>query len=219
MALKVMPNFRRDSPRDQSDRYHRRRMRKSPRKRSSMGCELVNGCETLPGRLIDVSARGLAVATDLQLPEGTTLGVVLRPRGEAAVELEAIVWHVRRLKSNHVSFRLGLILMDPPEVFSRMAVPAEREKPVREGARLSVEERARADQPTATRPKAPLRDPPFVVEQLSVYRVRLSLQSSPRTRLMTVAAASREDAKELALSHVDGGWAVLEVCDKPTGLS
>ena len=184
-----------------------------------MGCELVNGCETLPGRLIDVSARGLAVATRLQVPEGTTLGVVLRPRGEAAAELEAMVWHVRRLKSNQVSFRLGLILMDPPEGFSGIVVSGERAKRLRVGAQLLAKERARVDRLSATRPKAPLRDGSLVAERLSVFRVRLSQQSSPRTRLLTIPAASREDAKNLALSHVDGGWAVLEVCDEPAGLS
>ena len=48
-------------------------------------------------------------------------------------------------------------------------------------------------------------------DELQAFRVRVQESAGPRTRLLTLSAASEEEARALATADLDDSWAIVDV--------
>ena len=72
--------------------------RKHERMKVRFPCELTCGRDRASGTVRDLSAGGLSVQSDKPVDEGETVRVRLHPKGRPAIDIEALVWNVRRLR-------------------------------------------------------------------------------------------------------------------------
>ena len=175
-------------------------------------CDLAFGSVRASGMVMDVSAGGLSVVTDKNADQGESVFVRLHPKGHPSIEIEALVWNVRRAKkkgNGKATVRLGLVLSEAPDEFSkllksktpaRVAKPSQPAPPARQG---SPEPRPEVE------PEPVLKALPPPLENR--FRARVKQSDTNRTRMILVFAASAEDAAEKALAEVEPGWILLEI--------
>jgi len=172
--------------------------RKSERVRCRFDCEVARRSERAAGTVVDISEGGLSVQTQLEAEQGDALAVRIRHPREGALELETIVWHVRKARqrqTGEVCFFLGLVLSKAPDAY------------------LELLPRASHTAPAEPAPQVESRELPPGEEarSLHAFRVRLKARSGPRTRLLTLDAPSSDGAGSLALAELGDDWEVLEV--------
>jgi hypothetical protein len=177
--------------------------RKETRIKVRFPCDLALGRRRASGTVLDLSAGGLSVTADAKLDQGDVVFVRLHPKGRSSVDIEALVWNVRRIKSRGkkgASTRLGLVLSEAPAEFLELLksrAPADVAKPAQSAQECSPEPQAAGD---AEPPPAERR-----------FRVRVKQSATTRTRVILVFAESAEDAAERALAEAGAGWSLLEV--------
>jgi hypothetical protein len=189
----------------------------------------------------DVSRGGLSLQTELEAAQGDTLWITIEPgrRGLRRVEVQAIVWHLRRVRDRSSGARsliLGLVLSEATSDFitlleqlsprKRLAQDTTRAPTLRKVAcrppAPPVEPRAEPEpQPESpAQPKSravakpvtqPKPEPSRAPSALVRFRVRVKQEGGPRTRSIVVFAESAVDAHELALEETEPGWFVLDV--------
>ncbi len=177
--------------------------RKEERIKVRFPCEFVFGRERASGTVLDLSAGGLSVASDRNADQGDSVFVRLHPKGESSIDIEALVWNVRTVKSRgkrKASTRLGLVLSEAPHEFLdllKSKAPSPVRQPAESAAPRSPEPEA-ADE--AETPAAERR-----------FRARVKQAATTRTRVILVFAESAEDAAANALAEAGAGWSLLEV--------
>jgi hypothetical protein len=186
--------------------------RKEERIKVRFPCDLAFGSERASGMVMDVSAGGLSVASDKIADQGEGVFVRLHPKGRPSIDVEALVWNVRSVKSRgrgKASVRLGLVLSEAPDEFLELLkskTPARVAKP-RQPARSA--ERRPPGPAKEAEPEPVLVTPPPPEE--CRFRARVKQSDTNRTRLILVFAKSAEDAGEKALAEAGSGWILLEV--------
>ena len=181
--------------------------RKEERIKVRFPCDLAFGSERASGMVMDLSAGGLSVAADRKAEQGESVFVRLHPKGRPSIDVEALVWNVRAVKSRgkgKASARLGLVLSEAPDEFLELLkskAPTPVAKP-RQPAR-SAKRRTPEPEPEPAPPPAERR-----------FRARVKQSDSTRTRVILVIAASAEDAAEKALAEAGTGWGLLEVASR-----
>lgn len=178
--------------------------RKEERIKVRFPCDLAFGSERASGMVMDVSAGGLSVATDKNADQGDSVYVRLHPKGHPSIDIEALVWNIRKVKSRgkgKASVRLGLVLSEAPDEFLgllKSKTPARAAKP---------------KQPARRRPPKPEPEPVMALPPPpeSRFRARVKQSDTNRTRVILVFATSAEDAAEKALTEVEPGWILLEI--------
>jgi hypothetical protein len=178
-----------------------RERRKSPRAKCRFRCELARPGERADGMVVDVSEGGLSVHTPLELQQGETLIARVAVPNRGKLELEALVWHVRRARRRDTGEPccvVGLMLSKVPDDYLGLlprSTPEQRHKPE-----------------TAPGAKS---HPLFDLEPESVdlhsFRIRVKARSGPRTRILSLSAESENEARALAMVELEGSWDVLEV--------
>jgi hypothetical protein len=195
--------------------------RKDERIKVRFPCELDFGPERALGTVRDLSAGGLSVAADRSAEQGDSVFVRLHPKGRASIDIEALVWNVRTVKSRgdaKASTRLGLVLSEAPDEFldllkskapPRVTRPGQPTKPSQ--SRLPEPETAPETEPEAEPESAPEIEPPT---EASSYRAHVRQPGTTRTRTILVFATSAEEAAERALVEVGAGWNLLEIASR-----
>lgn len=172
-----------------------------------MACEAKLGDGvSLKGNVRDVSEAGLAIVTSeprrRPLPEqGEPVHVRLDPPGRPSTELEALIWHVHRVRktsSGDVGVMLGLVLAGPCDGFFEL---------LRELGSASTRGLGSRTGPTSAELAS---SPPPPTPLLSRYSVRVKQDGGPKSHRIVVAGASLEAAKENALAELGAGWTILE---------
>jgi hypothetical protein len=175
--------------------------RRSPRAKCRFPCELVRLRERTAGTVLDVSEGGLSVRTQLEVDQGEPLLVRIQVPNQDELELEAMVWHVRRTRQRNGGEPhrvLGLMVSKAPDAYFALVpstTPDEGREP--DGA------------PEAE--SSPLPDPGSDSTGLRSFHIRIKARSGPRTRVLSLSADSEDEARALALDGLDGEWELLEV--------
>ncbi|MBW1686972.1 MAG: PilZ domain-containing protein [Deltaproteobacteria bacterium] len=179
--------------------------RKEERIKVRFPCDLAFGKKRASGMVMDLSAGGLSVASDRKAEQGESVFVRLHPKGRPSIDVEALVWNVRTVKSRgkgKTSARLGLVLSEAPDEFLELL---KSKAPTRVAKRRAPE----PEPETAPEPEPePEIEPPLAERR---FRARVKQSDSTRTRVILVFAVSAEDAAEKALAEAGTGWSLLEV--------
>jgi len=181
----------------------RRRQKRLPLRTA---CELRTNGRVLPAMLMDFSEGGLSVRLqEEELEQGTpTLVVLPLPRGEQ-LTIESLVWHSRRVKPRRdetAALVVGLVVANPSEAYLKLVAERERSRALRV--------RPAAPTPSPPVPTSSPSDPPKP-RVAPLWRVRLQLSGSPRSRTVLVETEQAEDAAARAREESGPGWIVLEV--------
>ena len=94
--------------------------RNGPRSKCRLRCRVTHRNQRADGMVLDISEGGLSVHTQLDVEQGEPLLVRIEvPRGDD-LDLEAIVWHIRRGRrhdSGEPSNLLGLMISKAPDAY------------------------------------------------------------------------------------------------------
>lgn len=176
--------------------------RRSERIKCRFDCELLGGGRPIGGTVVDISSGGLAVRTEGDVQQGDSLIVRMTVPGHGKLEIEALVWHVRRGRRRDtgtpIQF-LGMILAKAPKEFLKLLPEG------RPGERVVIEEQEGLKDEKPKRPSTIAK-----AVALTPHRVRLKHLSTPRTRVVCVDATSTREACAIAARELGGEWAVLE---------
>jgi hypothetical protein len=114
--------------------------RKSSRIRCRFPCEILGPGNRASGTVLDLSEGGLSIRTALQVDQGESLLVRFQAPDGEAIEVEALLWHVRRVRDRKTGRLRGVL-----STGSALASPAARTgQPIdRERARRGRRRRAR----------------------------------------------------------------------------
>jgi len=197
--------------------------RHSERVKCRFKCDLVRGRQTIPGTVVDISSGGLAVRAEGGLQQGDPVEVQMTVPGRGTVTVEAIAWHVRRARlreSGDTVYLLGMMLSKAPDLYftlARGARPA-----IKRSKRGADASRATAASPADTRGQpppgngstagpSPTTSPAVPIAcDLTPFRVRLKHRASPRTRVVSIDAASYGEAREIATEQLGEEWEILD---------
>jgi hypothetical protein len=194
--------------------------RRHDRKRCSIPCEVRGSGKPVAGTVHNVSAGGLSVLVDLDVDQGDVLTLILKPGRRPSIEIQAIVWHHRRVKlerTGGATRRLGLVLSEAPDAFTELLPATKPAAPKPNGKKPTATQKAAPRKPLSARPAAPKPGPrveppkPAGLPNPNRYRIRLKQRSSPRTRSILVFAGSDEEARERGLAETGPDWSILEV--------
>jgi hypothetical protein len=201
--------------------------RHSERIKCRFSCELVRSGKAIAGTVVDISSGGLAVRAEGDVAQGDPVEVRMNVPGHSILTVEALIWHVRRARlreTGETVHLLGLMISRAPEEFFALARGRRRSATRRGGARAEASP-ARADKRAPSTPASCGSDPGRtadavrspaakpadpVVNELAPFRIRLKHRASPRTRVLTVDASSRAEAREIAVSELGVEWEILE---------
>ena len=180
--------------------------RKEDRIKVRFPCDFAFGRQRTSGRVLDLSPGGLSVAVDSKADQGDNVFVSLHPKGRASIDIEALVWNVRRINGRgkrKESLRLGLVLSEAPDEFLGL-LKSKTPRPAAEPARAAACAESRSPEPEFEQEAEP---PPAE----RGFRARVKQSATSRTRAILVFAESAEDAAERALAEAGAGWSLLEV--------
>lgn len=174
--------------------------RKSRRVRCQLACEIHAARDQGVGTVLDMSEGGLAVRTPLEADQGDALRVRIEAPG-GPLELEAIVWHSRLVRSRGSedrSWALGLMIAKAPDAYFHI-VP-------RDAPRDAME--PESDAPDLADAAAAI-----AADECSdglVFRIRVKQLAGPRTRILSLNAESEDEARALASAELKDEWEILE---------
>jgi hypothetical protein len=216
--------------------------RRSPRAQCRLHGRIVRGRERVRVRIVDVSDGGLCLLCPVWLDpkKPVQIEIDVPARGLSLARIE--IWHIRREKSrvsNNKVWVAGAILVDADGTYAALleaaglalltgaplsGSPSTGATPPRAPARASTPmppTPERVTQPAA-RPgrstakpvaEAPLSDSAIDSADPRIFRLRCKANSSPRTRVLSIAAESAEEAMELARRDLGAEWSVLEALE------
>lgn len=170
--------------------------RKSSRIRCRFPCEILGPGNRASGTVLDLSEGGLSIRTALQVDQGESLLVRFQAPDGEAIEVEALLWHVRRVrdrKTGESSWVLGLMVSDACEAYSRLVPPSQAPRPEPDSPSIASEPDEVGD------------------GELDGFRIRVKQCAGPRTRILALSARSGEEARALAVTHLGDDWEVLEI--------
>jgi hypothetical protein len=169
-------------------------------------CDFAFGRKRASGTVLDLSSGGLSVAADRTAGQGDHVYLRLHPKGRSSIDVQAIVWNVRAMKSRgkgKALARLGLVLSEAPDEFLDLLKSVAPPRP-KEPAKPAASAESRSPEPEIEQEAEP---PPAE----RGFRIRVKQPATTRTRVILVFAESAEDAAERALAEAGSGWSLLEV--------
>ncbi|MBW2270541.1 MAG: PilZ domain-containing protein [Deltaproteobacteria bacterium] len=165
-----------------------------PRLAKRMTCAVSVGDQRFSGVVLNLSQGGLFVQTSAAPQCGASVVLELNPPGdEAAIPLQTeVVW--RRVVPQQLRATaqggMGMKIVRAEENYY---------------SALAGWMRVVVDPGVRVAPETPIES------EVVPYRVRVRAPGGPRTRSVSVDAASDEAARRAALSYVGNGWKVIEV--------
>lgn len=172
-------------------------------------CRVVNGSDNIQALIIDVSKGGICLVSPVWLKPRQRYEISIAFPGANQSKVQAEIWHIRREKSNSSSSRVwiaGAMLVDADTAYAKLLKAAD----------------AGSDDNASTRPGEPSTrkrgtpsspDESELLESIDskIYRIRCKLIEGPRTRVLSLAADSEEQARALAIRDLGSEWTVLEI--------
>jgi hypothetical protein len=189
-----------------------------PRTRCRLPCIIRAGRGRARARLLDVSAGGLCFVGPVCFKQNARVQVEIAVPRRGAVAVEGAVRHRRPFEqpsSGRRGWATGLALATVGPDFLALSSPGAVVEPI--GAEQVVEalqhiSGARAlDEPDLVEEIAP----DLLIEELSLFRIRLKAVDSSRTRTLTLRAVSESAVCEAVLRDLAGNWVVLGVEANP----
>lgn len=181
--------------------------RRSPRIKCRLQCTIRRGRERIRARVLDVSEGGLCLLAPAAFDREETLVVDIDVPRKGPVEVEAKAWHVRSAKKGSTTRRnawiVGAMLVKAGDGYQALlpdscgsADPGDQVDPIDHAVDDAVDD--------------PVADDDATIE-LRVFRVRIKANDSPRTRTLSLAAATGDEARSLAAADLGDSWAILDV--------
>ncbi len=167
--------------------------RQTPGASCRLHCRIAMGREFVRSRIIDVSEGGLCLISPKRLEPKQALDLSIDVPGTGQSKVRVEIWHVRRAgtKASGGKFWMaGAILIDADQGYERLL-------------------RAAGVAPTPP-PESAFESTLDSIEP-KVYRIRCKATGGPRTRVLTLAADSEEEARSLAVCDLGDAWTVLEI--------
>jgi hypothetical protein len=177
--------------------------KRRPRTKKRMTCGLSIEGRHYSGFVLDISRLGLYVQTSARPAQGTAVEVELSlPTRKQPVHMRAKVARQKLVPPELRSIAkggIGLHIDDPPEAYKEYhASVAPPDQDPETGAEFGAAGKvAKGRRPRDEGGASPR------------YRVRLGQISGPRSRTITVACETLEEAKRKALAEVGEDWKVL----------
>lgn len=202
--------------------------RKSPRTRCRLHCSIRDGRRRIKARVLDVSEGGLCILSPVAFEPKRSFSIQIDVPTEGAVEVEAIAWHIRAVKSGtslRKAHSIGMMISKAGPGFEALLPDVGRDARRSEADMLTSTlmelplarpEQTELEQPVGEPAEEPLALPgpeqdATSGESLLIFRVRVRARVGPRTRTLTLGAVSVEEAKALAETDLGEEWSVLEV--------
>lgn len=212
--------------------------RKSPRNACRLNCAIWHGRKRVPARVLDVSEGGLCLLSPVALKAKQRIVIEIHVPPQGPVQVEAIAWHVRRVRSGGAgrkSWSIGMMVSKggygfqtllsavggaaraesgaPCDETTPPPVDTDCSEPCLESVELSPEwdewsaewEQLFEESEkvlSAVTDAGPQHD-------LQMFRVRVKANDSPRTRTLTLSAASAEEAETLGRRDIGDSWKIL----------
>jgi hypothetical protein len=173
--------------------------RKSERASCRLTCRVLHGQQTTRARIADVSEGGLCLLSPGWLKPREEVQISIDVPGSGASTVRAEIWHVRREKSqatgNRVSV-IGAIVVEADDRYQKLVKAA--------GVAVGTEVES---------------TPPVEADSIDCldeipaksYRIRSKATGGPRSRVLTLAASSEDEARSIAVRDLGDAWDVLEI--------
>ena len=174
--------------------------RHSLRKRCRLHCRIRRGRDHIRARVLDVSQGGLRVLSPVELQKGESLAIEIDVPGYGTVNVQASVSHLRSTISKTTrrkGWSAGLILTKSDDTDSGLFTFSAEKNPSKPTGN---------DGPTETE------------DGLDIFRVRVQIEGTPRTRILTFSAATEDEARDMATKDLDDSWSIVEVVSARTFL-
>ena len=203
--------------------------RRSPRIRQRLGCEIRLDRKVHQATVLDISEGGLAAVCEADLPIGSATQVSFRALGQD-IEIQAMVWHCRDVRFRGTrSFAYGFMVEGSPAGFERLTRRRTQPQPATESPRAEGETPAGGPSGLHPPPKDPEQDAgrqrlDYLRAELDhsmketrnetqgfAFRVRAKLRSKPRTKMLSLSAASEADARAAVIESLGADWEILEI--------
>jgi len=204
------------------------RTQRRRRIRCRLPCQVIQqDRRKIPAAVLSLSEGGFGVETTERVDQGDPIRLHIQAQGTAPeVMVEAIVWYdnpAPRASGNGELRVLGCFLPKRSPAFQRLFAAVEkRNAPPEPPTRAARARSARAlhpedaDLPRSRAPLVPHKPEPE--ESLPSFRIRLRQIGAPRTRFVSVRAASLAQAAEIARSELSGlvrcgadAWEVIDI--------
>ena len=168
-----------------------RERRKSPRIQARLHCTVRRGSDRFRARILDLSDGGMCLMSPIELHRGEHLEIQLEIPGQHAVDVEATAWHVRALESSdgRRTWSVGTMLTKSGRDYDRL-IPNEGRCEFADDDEVTQE---------------------FAEHEIQVYRVVVQAIIQPPTRVLTIGAASEEEARALASEDLGEDWSVVDI--------
>jgi hypothetical protein len=159
--------------------------------------------------LLDVSLSGLSLQTALPLAQGDEVEVEI---AEGRVRVRALAWNARRVRRGQETLSVvGMMLAEVGPDYEALVLRIAGARPSRTPAKAEAPAKGEPGPAARPQPQRRLPPPPSAPRRLPWWRLRVKQTQGSRTRMVTLAAASAEDAAAQSLAEMGEGWEVLEV--------
>ena len=170
-------------------------------------CRIAKGREQISARIVDVSKEGLCLISPIWLKpkENFELSIDIPGTGLSRVHIE--IWHIRREKSKSTNGKIwiaGAMLSDSDAAYAKLLSAT--------GIALRGVDAAIQTAPgTSAPPGTENAIQPIDTIEPRVFRIRCKASGGPRSRVLSLAADSEEQAREFATRDLGAEWTVIEI--------
>lgn len=181
--------------------------RKTKRVPCRLRCRVAKGREQVRSRIIDVSEGGLCLILPVWLKPNQKFEISIDVPGTGLARVHAEIWHIRRERIQSTNNRVwiaGAMLVDADDAYAKLLAAA--------GAvsrDIDPAAPGKPNRPGLTKAPEPI-DAIDAIEP-TVYRIRCKETGGPRSRVLSLAADSKEQARSLAIRDLGPAWTVLEI--------
>jgi len=197
--------------------------KRAERIRRRVTCELLLDGRSYRGIVLDLSETGVFVQTEATPQPGAPLTVRFHAPGGVEIEVVASVARRKvapRELAGVVRGGLGLRIQQPPAAYFELIGSADPEgaaaSALGKGLRAGLGAGSRVAPPVPRTARGddragPARTPAPAVDTRPEFRVRVKQCAGPRSRTLTVRAASSDEARRSAMQELGAGWEILSV--------
>jgi len=207
--------------------------RRTPRAACRLHGLLTRGKERIRIRIVDVSEGGLCLLSPVALTPKQPVQIAIDVPGRGPAKVQVEIWHVRQQKSRSSANKIwtaGAILRQGDPAYERLLAAAGAAPRAMTSESLAIGRGVSPSVPTTRNPGdthpglAPKPEAPgsaatagdsaaLDAVEPQVFRLRCKAKGGPRTRILSLAAESREEALKLASQALGAEWDVLEALE------
>jgi len=168
---------------------------------------VAKGSQQIAARIVDVSKEGLCLISPDWLKPKDKYEISIDVPGTGVSRVHIEIWHIRREKSPSTNGKVwiaGAMLTDADQAYAKLLKAA--------GITSSdIGPEAETAREAPTQPGKENAIHPIDSIEPKVFRIRCKATGGPRSRVLSLAAESEEEARALATRDLGDEWAVLEI--------